>query len=309
MDTANGNDLEHPITKFCLALEQQRRSGADRNRSPTEFREHFFPYDEASGTDRILCHMPKEVRGPILTGWGLRGRNMAVRDDDAKVQSIVHEAFLAQDIDDATFERGLPPELVVRWTDLAEWWSFWRDGPLTHDALRTALDAAYSLGLLDARTLFDKIESQGGKLRGIQVFVDVLSKSELADWIDRIYRRGDGSPQGILDALGWETIVEKTASGVLMSVIDAVAVRSNLALERESIRPPRPIEAPLAAPVSTPPPLPRARADRELDALIQQLVSDPGGAPRAAEAPMVSVAETDDDVADVDPQELLPAPG
>src|SRR5262249_30033384 len=39
---------------------------------------------------------------------------------------------------------------------------------------------------------------------------------------------GDGSPQGILSALGWESIVAKTANEVLLAVVDAMAQKNGL---------------------------------------------------------------------------------
>ena len=80
------NDLGAPVTKFCLALEKDRRTAEGRIRSEKDFREHFFPYDDASAKDRILKFLPREIRGPIIASWGIRGRKAAMRDDDARVR-------------------------------------------------------------------------------------------------------------------------------------------------------------------------------------------------------------------------------
>ena len=175
------NDLNAPVTKFCLALEKDRRTAEGRIRSEKDFREHFFPYDEASAKDRILRFLSREIRGPIIASWGIRGRKAAMRDDDLRVRAVLHDAFVAGDIDDQTFEDGITADVVVGWGELADWWKFWRGGKHTKYSIQRALETAYELGLFDARWFFDILESGGGKLHGTDVLVEGMSKTELAD--------------------------------------------------------------------------------------------------------------------------------
>jgi hypothetical protein len=91
------NDLNAAVPKFCLAMEKDRRSPEGRIRSDKEFRQHFFPYEENSATDRILRLLPNTVRGPIVAAWGIRGQKAALRDDDSRILAVVHDAFTATD--------------------------------------------------------------------------------------------------------------------------------------------------------------------------------------------------------------------
>jgi hypothetical protein len=226
------NDLSAPVTKFCLALEKDRRTAEGRIRSEKDFREHFFPYDEAAAKDRILRFLPREIRGPIIASWGIRGRKAAMRDDDHRVRAVLHDAFVAGDIDDQTFEDGITADVVVGWGELADWWKFWRGGKHTKYSIQRALESAYELGLFDARWFFDILESGGGKLHGTDVLVEGMSKTELADWIKKIHESGDGSPKGLLAALGWGTLVAKTSNAVLLSAIDSFAQKNGLVKDR-----------------------------------------------------------------------------
>jgi len=226
------NDLDASVTKFCLSLERDRRTPEGRSRSEREFREHFFPYDDGIARDRILRFLPTDVRGPIIASWGIRGRKAAMRDDDPKVRAVVHDAFVAGDIDDQTFEDGLAPELIIGWVELADWWRFWRAGKHTKYSIQRALETAYDLELLDARWFLDTLESGGGKLHGTDVLVEGMSKTELADWIKKIHESGDGSPRGLLNALGWPTLVAKTSNAVLLSAMDAFANKNGLVKDK-----------------------------------------------------------------------------
>jgi len=226
------NDLDASVTKFCLSLERDRRTPEGRSRSEREFREHFFPYDDGIARDRILKFLPRDVRGPIIASWGIRGRKAAMRDDDSRVRAVVHDAFVAGDIDDQTFEDGLAPELITGWVELADWWRFWRGGKHTKYSIQRALETAYDLELLDARWFLDTLESGGGKLHGTDVLVEGMSKTELADWIKKIHESGDGSPRGLLNALGWPTLVAKTSNAVLLSAMDAFANKNGLVKDK-----------------------------------------------------------------------------
>jgi hypothetical protein len=196
----------------------------------------FFPYDEKSCTDRIFKYLPNDVRGPIIASWGIRGLKAALRDTDDKVQSVVHDALVAGDIDHAAFEEGLTPETLVRWVPLGDLWAFWRGGKLTKQAMHKALATAYELYLFDGRWFLDTIHTKGGTAKGTDVLADGLTKEELVAWIRRIAETGDGSPKGIVAALGWDKIVAKTVNETLVAVLDAIVTKVGLvvAAARES---------------------------------------------------------------------------
>ncbi len=169
MDKRTPNDLSAAVPKFCLTVEEFRRTPEGRVRTPQEFLQHFFPHDPNKVTDRIFKFLPNEVRGPLLTSWGLRGAKSALKDTDEKVQSVVWDALLAGDIDHDAFEQAVLSDVVVRWAPLTDWWAFWRAGKLSKLAIHKALDTAYELGLFDAKWFFDTIEGPGGKLKGTDV--------------------------------------------------------------------------------------------------------------------------------------------
>src|SRR6185437_16698092 len=79
------NDLSAAVPKFCLALEEHRRTPDGRVRTSQELVTSFFPHDEKSCTDRIFKYLPNDARGPIIAAWGIRGIKAALRDDDGKV--------------------------------------------------------------------------------------------------------------------------------------------------------------------------------------------------------------------------------
>lgn len=188
----------------------------------------FFPHDDKSSVDKVFRHLPKEVRGPILAAWGVRGIKSALRDDDERVKQVVHDSLVAGDIDAATFEEGLTPDTLVRWIPLGDLWAFWRGGKLTKIAIHKALAAAYELYLFDARWFLETLQAKGGALKGTDVLADGLTKEELTHWIRRVHEMGDGTPKGLVAALGWTKIVEKTHNDVLLVILDAMAVKVGL---------------------------------------------------------------------------------
>jgi hypothetical protein len=231
------NDLKAPLTKLCLALETARRTDEHaRVAGSQEFLAFFFPHDESSATDRLFCHLPKDVRGPLLSSWGIRGKKSALRDSDNKVQLVVHDALLAGDVDHAAIEQAITPELLIKWVPLSDWWGFWRSGKLDKRVLHFALTLAYDQQQFDAPWLFGAL--QAGDMGGIDALAQYLSKDDLVRWIKNIHQAGDGSPNGIIAAIGWSTIVEKTDMNVLLAVLDAFAARSSLSLS--SLAPPPP---------------------------------------------------------------------
>ena len=223
MDKRTPNDLSAAVPKFCLTVEEFRRTAEGRVRTPQEFLQHFFPHDANKVNDRLFKFLPNEVRGPVLTSWGLRGAKSALKDTDEKVQSVVWDALLAGDIDQDAFEQAILSDVVVRWVPLGDWWTFWRGGKLSKLAIHKALDTAYELGLFDAKWFFEVIEGPGGKLKGTDVVSEGLTKAELTEWVRKIHASGDGSPKGMLAAIGWDRIVGKTPNDVLIKVLDSFA--------------------------------------------------------------------------------------
>ncbi|MDB4993212.1 MAG: hypothetical protein JWM74_644 [Myxococcaceae bacterium] len=233
------NDPASHVTRFCLALEEFRRTPEGRVRGSEDLVQHFFPYDGDHATDRLFRHMPKDVRGPILAGWKIRGAKAALADNDEKVESVVHDALVAGDLGHEAFEQGVSAETLVNYAPHADWWQFWRDGALSERALLKALSTAYDLGLFDAKWFFDHIES-GGK-KGTDVLADGLSKGDLTEWMRKIHEGADGSPKGILAALGWEKIVRQTRAPILVATLDLFALEVGLH------KPLRPSDAPASA--------------------------------------------------------------
>jgi hypothetical protein len=222
------NDLSAAVPKFNLALEEHRRTPDGRVRTSQELLTSFFPHDEKVCTDKIFKYLPNEVRGPIVAAWGIRGTKAALRDNDDRIQQVVHDALVAGDVDHTAFEEGLTPETLVRWVPLADLWSFWRGGKLTKQAIHKALSTAYELYLFDARWFLDALHSKGGALKGTDVLADGLTKDELTQWIHRIHEAADGTPKGLVSALGWDKIVAKTPNDVLVAVLDAMVTKVGL---------------------------------------------------------------------------------
>lgn len=225
------NDRSQAVTKFCLAMEEHRRSEAGRVRTAREFVAHFFPHDDGKARDQLFVHMPKEVRGPVLSAWGIRGAKAAIRDEDEKVRDVVHDALVAGDIDDSTFEEGVTSQVLVDWIALPEWWSFWRHGKLTGVAIQKALATARELHLIDDKWFLLNVQGRGGKLKGTDVVCDTLSKDQIVAWVRKIHESGDGSAAGIVAAISWETVLAKTAQDALLFALDAFAKKVGLFVE------------------------------------------------------------------------------
>lgn len=225
------NDRDASVTKFCLAMEVHRRTDAGRVRTAKELVAQFFPYNEQKATDRLFLHMPNDVRGPVLAKWGIRGAKAALKDDDAKVQFVVHDALVAGDIDEGIFEEGITAEILVDWIELADWWAFWRQGKLTGVAIQKALATARDVGLIDEKWFLENLQGRGGKLRGTDVLCDTLSKDQIIAWVRKLHETGDGSPAGLVGALGWEMLLAKTAQDALLHALDQFARKTGLAPE------------------------------------------------------------------------------
>jgi len=223
------NDLGTPLVRFCLAIEEHRRTPEGRVRTPAQFVEHFFMVSNGAAKDEVFRHMPKDVRGPILSGWGIRGAKAALRDEDDKVATVVVDALAAGDLDADTFETALGPEKLLAWVPLASFWAFWRAGAINKPALLRAFTKAYELKLLDAKAFVDDLKARGGELTSTDVLASSLTKDDLIEWVRKIHAAGDGSPKGIVEALGWEKIIAKTPTEALLGALDALAVRLGIA--------------------------------------------------------------------------------
>ena len=223
------NDPKTALVRFCITLEEHRRTAEGRVRTAAHFLSHFFPTEDGAPNDRLFLHMPKEVRGPILSGWGIRGAKAALRDDDGKVASVVFDALAAGDLDADAFESALAPQLVLSWVPLPSFWSFWRAGAIGKPTLLLSLTKAYELELLDGRAFFETLRARGGELKGTDVLGTALNKDELIEWIRKVHASGDASPKGMLESVGWEKIVQKAPIESLLGVLDALAVRLGLA--------------------------------------------------------------------------------
>lgn len=277
--TLTRNDMTGAVAKFCLGLETHRRTSEGRVRSAKEFVSHFFPHDDKAAEDRIFHYLPKEVRGPILTAWGVRAQKSALKDADDKVRSVVHDALVAGDLDPPTFEDSLTAELVVRWVDLPDWWTFWRGGKIAKYSILKALESSYDLALFDAEWFLETVASKDGKLRGTDVLAEGLSKADLTEWLRAVYQGGDGSARGIVGALGWDQIVAKTVDDVLIAVLDAMATKVGLAQmtpHSPIVQPPpaakeKPAEAKLPGVIIPP----AAREPGEAKGLPSAIVSEP----------------------------------
>ena len=186
---------------------------------------------------RFFKYLPNDVRGPIIAAWGIRGIKAALRDDDDKVQSVVYDALVAGDIDHVAFEDGLA-----------------RRDPRPLGAARRLV------GVLARRQADQASHPQGAVhgLRALSLRRPLVSRHDPGqgrlDQGDRRprrrpdeggpHRRGsaaftrpaDGTPKGIVAALGWDKIVAKTANEVLIAVLDAMVAKVGLVLSapRES---------------------------------------------------------------------------
>ena len=223
------NDLGTPLVRFCLAIEEHRRTPEGRVRTPAQFVEHFFMVSNGAAKDEVFRHMPKDVRGPILSGWGIRGAKAALRDEDDKVATVVVDALAAGDLDADAFETALGPDKLLAWVPLTSFWAFWRAGAINKPALLRAFTKAYELKLLDAKAFVEDLKARGGELTSTDVLASSLTKDDLIEWVRKIHAAGDGSPKGIVEALGWEKIIAKTPTEALLGALDALAVRLGIA--------------------------------------------------------------------------------
>ena len=224
------NDRALALSAFCLEIEQHRRTPEGRVRNAEAFLHFYFPRlgDGKTATDRLFLHLPREVRGPIIAGWRVRGLKAALRDDDERVKAVVLDALEAGDLDANMFEEGIPAQTLVDYGPLDEWWSFWRGASLPNSAVQKALFTARSMHLIDDRWFLESVVGRGGKLRGTDAISDTLTKDDVTGWIRGIHASGDGSPPGIVAARGWDNILAKTSPEALLTALDAFARKVHL---------------------------------------------------------------------------------
>jgi hypothetical protein len=230
------NDRQNPVTRFCLAMEELRRTDTGRVKNSKELVEYFFPHDATKARDQLFVYLPPEVRAPVVAGWGIRGAKAALRDDDDRIRMVVHDALLAGDIDDVVFEEGVTPDILADWVPLAEWWGFWRSGKVSGVPAQKALAKARELGLFDDRWFLENIDGRGGRLKGTDTICDTLSKDQIVAWLRNIHTSGDGSAAGIVAALGWDTILAKTSQESLLFALDALAKKIGLVAIERAVR-------------------------------------------------------------------------
>lgn len=261
MESKPRNGRQDPVAKFCLAMEEFRRTEGGRVKDAKELVGFFFPHTQSEGQDKIFSFVPREVRAPILAGWKIRGPKAALRDDDAKVTRVVVDAFASGDIDDAAFESGIAAQTLIDWVPLRSWWTFWRSGRVTGIPVQKALATARELDLFDDRWFLTNVEGRGGRLKSTDVICDTLTKEQIVAWIRGIHERGDGSPAGLVTSLGWETILAKTSQEALLFAVDALAKKIGLVEgsgEKTASEPPA-----AASPLMATPVRPSYRFDQE----------------------------------------------
>ncbi|HVJ95089.1 MAG TPA: hypothetical protein VM580_35160 [Labilithrix sp.] len=217
------------MTKLCLALETLRRAEG-RDRTAKAFLHHFFPYEpDGWSNDRLFIHIPNEVRADLLSNWGIRGKKSALRDDHEKVRSTVTDALSSGDIDAVTIQQSVTPEILIDWAPLDDWWSFWRGTTLPIGSVRTALALARDLALFDDRWLLGHLKVAGANLQGTDAICAGLTKDDAMAWISTIHASEDGSPAGLVAALGWDEVLAKTSPEALVYALDELARKVGLA--------------------------------------------------------------------------------
>jgi hypothetical protein len=237
------NDRALALSAFCLEIERYRRSPEGRVRTAEGFLHFYFPRqgDGKAADDRLFVHLPREVRGPVLAGWRIRGLKAALRDDDERVKAVVLDALEAGDLDAAMFEEGVVPETLVDYVPLDEWWQFFRGTALPNTAVQKALATARAMHLVDDKWFLENVEGRGGRLKGTDAVADTLTKDDIIGWVRGIHASGDATPSGIIAARGWENVLAKTAPEALLTALDAFARKVHLVKSNSSA--PRPLSS------------------------------------------------------------------
>ena len=239
------NDRALALSAFCLEIEKHRRTPEGRVRNAEAFLHFYFPRqgDGTAATDRLFVHLPREVRGPILAEWRIRGLKAALRDDDERVKAVVLDALEAGDLDATMFENGIAPETLIDYGPLDEWWGFWRGAALPNAAVQKALATARAMHLIDDKWFLENVEGRGGKTKGTDAVADTLTKDDVIGWIRGIHASGDASPAGVIAARGWENVLAKTSPEALLAALDAFARKVHLVSPPQSTAP-KPLSSP-----------------------------------------------------------------
>jgi hypothetical protein len=237
------NDRALALSAFCLEIEKYRRTPEGRVRNAEAFLQFYFPRQGDGATDRLFVHLPREVRGPILAEWRIRGLKAALRDDDDRVKTVVLDALEAGDLDAPMFESGVAPETLIDYVPLDEWWQLWRGTALPNTAVQKALASARAMNLIDDKWFLDNVEGRGGKTKGTDAVADTLTKDDIIAWVRGIHTSGDASPAGVIAARGWDNVLAKTAPEALLAALDAFARKVNLVAPPTSTKP-RPLSSP-----------------------------------------------------------------
>ncbi len=219
------------LRRFCLALEEFRRTPEGRVRTSEEFLQSFFPHDAEIVADQILRYIPRETRAKIIAGWKIRGPKTALRDDDVKVERVVYDHLVSGDIDHVAFESGIAPEVVIQSVPLTEWWLFWRTGKLSASVLVHALTVAREQKLFDAKWFLDHLVASEGDATGIDVFAPKLSKEDLTAWVRAIATTSNATAEGIIGALGWDKVFSTLTVSTLLILLDALITRIGLSMD------------------------------------------------------------------------------
>jgi hypothetical protein len=263
-------------------MEEHRRTEEGRVRTAREMLDFFFPRTSSGAEDRLFIHIPQTVRGPIISAWGIRGHKSAVRDTNEKVREVVFDAIVAGDVDEVGFEEGVDAETLIDWVPLADWWAFWRSGKLTGVAIQKALGVARELGIFDDRWFFQNVEGRGGRLKGTDTICDTLSKDQIVAWLRNVHQSGDGSPAGLVQALGWETILAKTQQEALLFSLDALAAKIGLVGQSGATEKPAAGTEEVVVPAIAPSSPPKLEASVPISPTSD---SDLGGAPPSSRRP------------------------
>jgi hypothetical protein len=240
------NDRALALSAFCLEIEKHRRTPEGRVRNAEAFLHFYFARqgDGTAATDRVFLHLPREVRGPILAEWRIRGLKAALRDDDERVTAVVLDALEAGDLDATMFETGIVPETLIDYAPLDEWWGFWRGAALPNAAVQKALATARSMHLIDDKWFLENVEGRGGKTKGTDAVADTLTKDDVIGWIRGIHASGDASPAGVIAARGWENVLAKTSPEALLAALDAFARKVHLVARGAQSTMPKPLSSP-----------------------------------------------------------------
>lgn len=200
-------------------------------RTSEEFLASFFPHDSEIVADQLFRYISREHRAKIISGWKIRGPKTALLDDDVKTEKVVYDHLIAGDIDHVIVEEGVSPEVLIESVPLTEWWIFWRTGKLSAPVLVHALEVARTQKLYDAKWFLEHVVAGEGDAKGIDVMAPKLSKEDLTAWVRAIASQSNATPDGIMNALGWDKAFATLGVSTLLILLDALITRIGLAMD------------------------------------------------------------------------------